>query len=164
MCTSMCPPASAIAPSASPLNGTMIMLIPAALANPAAKICAEAPGIMPIRYFPGLAFASETKSFSVFHGELYCTATAAGSVLTIATKSKFDNEIGVGTVYFDVTADVEKKPTVYPSGMESATSRAPSTLLAPGLLTTATGLPSVLVSSCATIRPTTSVRPPAGKG
>jgi hypothetical protein len=67
-------------------------------------------------------------------------------------------------VYCDVTAEVEKNPIVYPSGPASATSRAPSTLLAPGLFTTATGFCNFLASPCATMRPMTSVRPPAGNG
>src|SRR6185437_15259929 len=111
-CTSICPPAKAIAPSASPLNGTEIILTPAAFSNPAENIWADAPGIIPILYFPGFAFASVTRSFSDFHGAPYCTATAAGSVLTIATSSKLVKEIGVGTVYCDVTAEVEKNPRV----------------------------------------------------
>src|SRR3954468_21467156 len=108
----MCPPARATAPSESPLNGTLIILTPAAFSSPAAKICADAPGIMPRRYFPGFFLASSTRSFNVFHCAEYWTAIAAGSVLTIATSSKFDNEIGVGTVYWEVTAEVEKKPRV----------------------------------------------------
>jgi hypothetical protein len=41
---------------------------------------------------------------------------------------------------------------------------APSTLLAPGLFTTATGLPSAVCRCWATMRPITSVRPPAENG
>src|SRR5262249_47427861 len=49
---------------------------------------------------------------SVFQGAPYWTATAAGSVLTMATSSKLDKGIGVGTVYCAVPAEVEKKPSV----------------------------------------------------
>src|SRR4029078_4580817 len=108
----MWPPASAMAPSESPLKGTLIILMPAAFSRRGAKICDEEAGIMLTRHFPGFFLASSTRSLSVFHGAVYCTATAAGAVLTMATSSKFASEIGVGTVYCEVTAEVEKKPRV----------------------------------------------------
>ena len=56
----------------------------AAFANAAAKICADAPGIIPTRSFPGLLRPYATRSFSDFQGASDLTASAIGSTFTTA--------------------------------------------------------------------------------
>jgi hypothetical protein len=66
------------------LKGTKVPCSFAAFVKPAAKICADAPGIMPMRSLPAFARPCATSSFRLFHGASDFTASAIGSTFTTA--------------------------------------------------------------------------------
>ena len=122
--------------------------------------------VEPYEYFPGSALSSATSSASVLAGTSGVTTRAEVEmpICDTAAKSFTASYESLRCSAGICTCVVMVKRAVWPSFGVRATAAAPMVPLAPTRLSTTTGLPQPVPSSCATSRAMLSVMPPAGKG